>query len=65
MKGAFPFKEAIFLIQKKVESADQSLPVSKGVILFLSSMFPLEEPLQNEAERQKGAEKKREGKVEA
>lgn len=51
VEGAFPLKEAFFF-QGRAESADQSLPVSKGVILFLSSIFPLEEPLKNEEERE-------------
>lgn len=50
VEGAFPLKEAFF--KGRAKSADQSHPVSKGVILFLSSIFPLEEPLKNEEERE-------------
>lgn len=39
VEGAFPLKEALFFLQGRNEHADQSLSVSKGVILFLSSIF--------------------------
>lgn len=44
VEGVFPFKLFFFFLK----SADQSLPVSKGVILFLSSIFPLEQLIKNE-----------------
>lgn len=58
-KFPFPLKEAFLGVWGVgVESADQSFPVSKGVVLFLSSIFPSEGPLKNEEERETRGRKK-------